>query len=62
MSRDRGGPPPAGNASKPVHDCPACGTQYTGGSHRCREASRINWPAPGEKHSRNETELELEAG
>jgi hypothetical protein len=62
MSRSGGGPPPAGNGSRPVHDCAACGAQYTGGTHRCREASRITWLTPDEKHTSTETELEREAG
>jgi hypothetical protein len=39
VSRDSGGPAPAGNGSQPVYSC-SCGAMYTGGKHVCRNTSR----------------------
>jgi hypothetical protein len=39
VSRDSGGPAPAGNGSQPVYSC-SCGAMYTGGEHACRGADR----------------------
>lgn len=40
ISRDSGGPLPAGNGWRPIYNCEDCGSSYSGGIHVCRQGAR----------------------